>query len=173
MTKTQNKIIYNDYKIIKILIESIKHGNHEVIIDYDDFEKIKNYRWHLHAHHSGEFYCSTFINRKIHKMQHLLIKKQNSQQIDHINGNKLDNRKCNLRICTNKENAKNKKLNINNKTGYKGTHFDKDSGKYLAQIVCNYKRIYIGRYEKLIDAALAYNAAAIKYHGEFARLNEL
>jgi hypothetical protein len=95
-------------------------------------------------------------------------------EVDHIDGNTFDNRRSsNLRLCTHHQNLINKKIQKNNITGFKGVVYREKNKKYSAQIQCNNKSIHLGMFSNPIDAALAYNAAALKYHGEFARLNEL
>jgi hypothetical protein len=95
--------------------------------------------------------------------------------VDHINGNRLDNRKSNLRICTQFQNTKNRFKSRSNKSGYKGVSFFK--AKYplkkpwVAEIVYNYKRISLGYFYTKEDAAKAYNKKAIELFGEFAKLN--
>jgi len=84
-------------------------------------------------------------------------------QIDHINRNKLDNRIQNLREATNAENSRNRKRLT---TGYKGVTLHK--GRYIARIGINYEIINLGSFDTPIEASEAYQAAAIKYHGEFA-----
>ncbi len=78
-----------------------------------------------------------------------------------------------MEICERHQNALNRKKNINNSSGFKGVSWFKAVKKWRAQI--QYKKIvyYLGSYEKRIDAARAYNEAAIKFHGEFAKLNEI
>lgn len=90
---------------------------------------------------------------------------------DHINGHSLDNRKINLRICDFKYNLKNKKLYKNNKSGYKGVSWNRHHNKWSADIRNEGKRIFLGYFERRIDAAKTYNKAALKYHGEFASIN--
>jgi hypothetical protein len=93
--------------------------------------------------------------------------------VDHINGNTLDNRKLNLRICKNEENVRNQKLSKRNKTGYKGVSYNKRLEKFCATIRFKNKTICLGHFENKIDAAIAYNNSAIKYFGEFSKLNEI
>jgi hypothetical protein len=104
---------------------------------------------------------------------HRLLSNNNNKSLitDHVNGNTLDNRKSNLRICSFSDNNKNRKISKNNSTGYKGVVYDKRNKKFIAKIGLNKKQIYLGYYIDPIDAARAYNAAAIKYFGEFANLN--
>lgn len=88
--------------------------------------------------------------------------------IDHINHNGLDNRKCNLRICTNQENICNCEIPKNNKSGCKGVYWAKYKQKWTVQVTINNKTKYIGRYENLEDAIKARQEASKKYYGDFA-----
>jgi len=100
------------------------------------------------------------------------MKADKNQIIDHIDGNTLNNCKSNLRFCTTSQNAMNCKKSISVLSSvYKGVRFKKDSSKYTAQITFNGKLVHIGYFENEVDAAKAYNKAAIENFGEFARLN--
>lgn len=88
--------------------------------------------------------------------------------IDHINGNRLDNRKCNLRFCTPTENARNKKKSVNNKSGFKGVIFVKRLGRYRPSIMFNGKLHYMGSFTTAEAAHAAYVAKAKEFFGEFA-----
>ena len=81
-------------------------------------------------------------------------------EIDHINGVRNDNRLCNLRLVTRKQNMENKTAARTNKTGYKGVSFDKHSKKWKASISHNHKQINLGRYETAKEAGAAYASAA-------------
>lgn len=87
-------------------------------------------------------------------------------EVDHINGDRLDNRRLNLRVCTRSSNAK----NTSTKVGYKGVHKN-HRGKWIAQITKNYNCHHLGTFRTAEEAAIAYNDAASILHGEFARLN--
>lgn len=93
--------------------------------------------------------------------------------IDHINGDPGDNRIDNLRLCTHAENCRNGKLRSSNSSGFKGVSFDKSRQKWNAEITHQRRKIHLGRYETREEAAIAYDAAAKKFHGEFARVNGL
>lgn len=91
--------------------------------------------------------------------------------IDHINVNPSDNRISNLRIATASQNSINKKLSANNKSKFKGVHFVKSKNKWMARITINRKKIYLGIFKDIKDAALAYKEAAIKYHKNFINMD--
>lgn len=97
--------------------------------------------------------------------------------IDHINNNTFDNRKINLRICTNNENQRNRRKLSKASSKYKGVCFAKYTKKWQASIEIRMdgkrNNIYLGQYYDEKDAAKAYNDAAIKYFGEFAKLNTI
>lgn len=90
-------------------------------------------------------------------------------QVDHINGVRTDNRPSNLRLATNTQNMQNSGVTVKSKSGVKGVHWCKDKKKWGAWICVNKKRMGLGRYKTIEEAAAAYAAAAHKYFGEFAR----
>lgn len=92
-----------------------------------------------------------------------------SLHIDHINGDGLDNRMCNLRLATKSQNGFNAKLSKRNKLGLKGVYYDKRKNKYVSEIRINNQRIHIGLFETPIEAHKAYMAKAVALAGEFAR----
>ena len=94
-----------------------------------------------------------------------------NRQIDHINGNKLDNRIENLRICTQAENNRNRTKSSRNRSGFKGVSWDKLLNKWRAQITYNYETVYIDSFEDKVAAAIAYDNKAKELFGEFANTN--
>jgi hypothetical protein len=103
---------------------------------------------------------------------HRLIMGNTKGHIDHINGNKLDNRRANLRVCTPQQNIHHM-ASRKGTSQYKGVSWDKRRNKWKAVIGYEYKRIDIGRYDTEQEAALAYNDVAKKLHKEFAVLNQV
>lgn len=93
-----------------------------------------------------------------------------NMEVDHINGDTLDNRRCNLRICTHAENMANRKIHRDNTSGYRGVYWSKERNMWRVQIYINGKKI--DRYDKTLKgAALKYNELALKYRGKDARIN--
>ena len=97
----------------------------------------------------------------------LFTGEQPTEEIDHIDSNKLNNAFVNLRTATQQENSLNKGLRIDNTSGYKGVHLHTVSGKWIARIAFNGKRISLGYFDTPKEAHLAYCEAADKYHKEF------
>lgn len=94
-------------------------------------------------------------------------------QVDHINGDRLDNRKDNLRICTEKQNRQNRKKISGKTSKYKGVHWNKLNKNWRARIIINDKSIDLGSFKKEIQAAKVYNKAALTYFKEYAKLNRI
>ena len=109
------------------------------------------------------FYFQHRTKQGIIEMHRFIMNFPKGKYVDHINHNTLDNRKCNLRICNNADNLRNGKIRTNNKSGYNGICFDKNRNKWLVGIKVNYKRIFLGRYDKIEDAIKARKEAEEKY----------
>lgn len=136
------------------------------IITDKKFAYLDKYKWNL-----GKRGYATTGKENFH---HLVIgKPPKNMVVDHINRNRLDCRLENLRIVSYQVNAQNISPQKNNTSGYKGVWFRKDTNKWVANIKVNYKKINLGCFIDKIDAAKAYNQAAIKYFGSNAVLNEV
>jgi hypothetical protein len=146
------------------------------IVDDDMYDYLNQWKWHV-INTRGLFYaakCNSRIRGTKIKMHKLLTNNLSSDMVtDHINGNTLDNRKCNLRVCTRSQNQMNRGATVKNKTGYKGVYYHENRNAYKVQIKVNNKTYYLGYFTTPKKAAAAYNQAAVKYHGEFAKLNEI
>ena len=161
----KNEIIeYEDYaELILLDKEGIEVAR--TIIDLDDIDKVKNIKWYMNS----EGYI---VNSTIGRMHRFIMNCPEDMVVDHINHNKLDNRKCNLRICTIAENNKNrKKQNGNYRSQYKGVGWHKNSGKWSTIIYINNKRKYIGLYDDELEASIEYDKASIMYHGAYCKTN--
>ncbi len=93
--------------------------------------------------------------------------------VDHRDGDGLNNRRTNLRPCTDIQNGGNQKIAKNNTSGFKGVSWHKPTGKWIAHVYINRKQVHLGLFADKIDAARAYNLAAVEHFGDFARLNHL
>lgn len=145
------------------------------IVDDEDYDYLMQWKWCVSGYEPYWHAVRSLprINKKTKamKMHRQLMNVESNYFIDHINHNTLDNRKCNLRICLKNENERNRKLQKNNSSGYKGVWYDKRDNKWRVSIQINKKRYHIGGFDDLIDAAKAYDEAAKIYHGKFAKLN--
>jgi hypothetical protein len=143
----------------------------QVIVDREDFEKVMlGGIWRI----DKKGYASRKTGTSGWEYMHKVIMNAGGDVIvDHIDGNPSNNRKSNLRIVNRTQNNMNSKTRTHNTSGYKGVTKSVSSDKYVASIGVNYKRIYLGVYQTPTEAALAYNQAALKYHGEYAKLNKI
>lgn len=140
--------------------------NQRVLVDDMNKKWLSNYSWCIGV--NG--YAVARVKGKVVYMHRLLFHVKSGQLVDHMNGNKLDNRFRNLRLCTSAQNARNQKIRFNNTSGFKGVSWDKVHRKYHAYIKVDYRRKHLGYFDNIIDAKNAYIQGAIKYHGKFARV---
>lgn len=144
------------------------------IVDDEDYELVSCRKWRATVGRSGCVYAISYTRNADGKkstvsMHRLLMGVTDPKiNVDHISGNGLDNRRSNMRLCTRAQNAWNTGVSKISVSGVKGVSLR--DGKWQSMIrVCG-KRIWLGCFALKQDAAAAYEAAAIKYHGEFARL---
>lgn len=117
-------------------------------------------------------YVAVSIYNKLylaHRLAWLYIYGKWPEQVDHIDGDKTNNRISNLRLATTSQNVHSQRIRRNNTSGYKGVTFNRSANKWVAQIKINRKQKYLGLFTSPIDAHSAYSHAAKKYFGEFAR----
>lgn len=161
-----------------LLLKSKKHGDRVVLYDNIDHDLISAYHWYLFKNGNSFYAMSTLTNRPNGKailMHRLIMDITNSKVlIDHKNQNGLDNTRDNLRVATKAQNSMNSKIFNTNSSGYRGVDvIDQQRNMFRARISIKGKNIHIGCFKTAIDAAMAYNAAAISVFGEFACLNQV
>jgi hypothetical protein len=142
-----------------------------VLVDDDIFDNLSRVTWLLST--SGyavrrQYIRGSGYRTKDHKtitvrMHRLINNTPEGLFTDHINRNKLDNRRCNLRTVNKKQNAFNTKLFCTNTSGFKGVYWEKYTQKWRAELKLNYKKISLGRFEKIEDAIEARKKAEERY----------
>jgi hypothetical protein len=151
----------------------ISKGLHTAVDD-DVLDLFSTLKWQaMYDSHTKKYYarCHQRIDGKdktvlIHR---IIMGAKKGEIVDHINGNTLDNRRQNLRICTNAENCRNKKIHSDNQNGFKGIR--KHKNFWQAKVTKDYKDYYAGSFKTPLEAAIAYNKKAKELFGEFAKLN--
>ena len=183
-----------------MIISHPKHGDQHIYIDSADWDFVKKHKWTVKFskkeknrkyvqtqvdHPSGgthTYYIQTQNRVQTSKrttwllMHRLLLGAPKNRHIDHINNNGLDNRRTNLRMCTPSQNSRNRSPNKNSAVPFKGVKYrhrlsKKTKKPFQSQIDYNKKRYHLGLFETAIAAAEAHDIAALKFHGDYAKLN--
>lgn len=145
------------------------------MVDDEDHERLSKHNWHT-VKNGRTYYAGREVKvggkRKHIWMHREVITTTNGKIVDHSDGNGLNNQKQNLRECTIAQNSRNARTR-SNKSGYKGVYLNTKVMRWHVQITVEKKRVCVGMFGTKEEAARAYNEAARKYHGEFARLNVL
>ena len=142
------------------------------IVDDCDFARLSAYRWYCVSGYAVRKVTGANGRLTWERMARAITDAPSGMCVDHINGDKLDNRRSNLRICTRGQNARNTKKPSHGKTStFKGVSWYRRYSKYQAAVSSNGKRVHLGYYDRAEDAARAYDEAALKAYGEFALIN--
>jgi hypothetical protein len=153
----------------------LTQGKFALVSDID-YTYLNQWKWHaIKTTHTKTLYAVRrgLLHRRIN-MHGVVLERmghKNLKQVDHKNEDGLDNRRFNLRPATSQQNAINRGPQKNNTSGYKGVYYRKDTGTWRAMIRVNQRLTHLGDHINKIEAAKAYNKAAKKYFGKFARLN--
>jgi len=163
-------MIKDHWKVIKLT------QNKWVMVDAEDYDELSKYKWALIRGTTGVMYAQRHPwdkktkKQNIERMHRTIMKAKKGQEIDHVNGNGLDNRKSNLRFCTQSQNCSNSGSR-GGTSRFKGVSFNKRDKNWKAYIMANSKNKNLGYFKLEEDAARAYDEAAKKHHGEFAWCN--
>ena len=148
----------------RITFSSKTFGKYTTLVDEIDFKRIKklpSMKWCISKKRNGLIYFQKRMNKKIIELHRWIINPPKGKYVDHINKNTLDNRRCNLRICSNSANLRNGKLRHNNKSGFTGVFKKRD--KFGARIRVKYKTIYLGYFDTFDEAVNCRKEAQTKY----------
>lgn len=160
MSKFKNIVQPDDYKIIPLTKGKFAK------VDNEDFERVSRINWST----TINGYC---VNDKMGLMHRFIMNTPKNMDTDHKNMDKLDNRKCNLRICTRGQNETNKgKQNKETTSKYKGVSWSKNYRKWICQVVKNKEVVYFNTFDSEICAAKMYDLMSKKHHKEFSRSNK-
>lgn len=147
------------------------------LVDNDDFEFLNQWKWQFNVKGYAERTEKKKGKKKrYYSMHRVLLAVTRGYEVDHINGNGIDNRRKNLRVCTHRENIRNQKLSRASTTGYKGVSVDKSRFRAYLSIRGSdgkSKQYHLGNFKTAEEAAVAYNNEAVKRFGEFANVNKV
>lgn len=151
----------------------LARGKGLAVIDAEDAQLVGAYNWSLRQGDRTD-YAVTNVRRADGRWRCLTLHRLligTAEEVDHIDGNGLHNRRCNLRRATPTENRRNRKTQRNNTSGFKGVDFVRREGAWRARVAVDQLTICLGYFDNVIDAALAYDRAAREHHGSFALTN--
>jgi hypothetical protein len=146
------------------------------IVEPQDYYWLSDFKWSIIGNGRKVYAIRNIIvgpkKTKILNLHREIMKAPAGLMVDHRNNNSLDNRRANLRLATRAQNVQNsQKRNIKTTSRFIGVHLDKESGRWATKIAYQGKVLWLGRFKDEVEAAKAYDAAAKKYRGEFAKLN--
>jgi hypothetical protein len=142
------------------------------LVDDEDFEHLNQWRWFVQKrNHTSYAYRTTKSPKTSASMHRQLMDFPTGSQIDHIDGNGLNNLRCNLRICTSAHNSMNRKKRKNTSSKYKGVAWEKGKNRWYVSIKVGRKSYYLGKVGSEKEGALVYDKIAREWFGQYARLN--
>jgi hypothetical protein len=159
---------------------TLKSGN-KILVDACNSALLSENGWREHVVGRTSYvrrrkYIGKKHGKYVYEVQYLhrlIMNPPKGMVIDHVDGNGLNNRRKNLRICTRAQNLSNQRKQHGCSSKYKGVTYHPKTGGWYSQIKFKKQHIYLGYFKKEEDAAIAYNTSAIKYFGKFAKLNNL
>ena len=144
------------------------------LIDTSDLLQVSEYTWFYGKRGYPVAHTSRKSpeGHKVFPLHRLLMRPDEGSDVDHISGDKLDNRRGNLRICSHQQNMFNQKMRCTNSSGYYGVSRSSKTGKFEAYLHIDGRKKYLGTYDSAEQAAVARDAAAVRFFGDYARLNK-
>ncbi len=152
----------------------LSNSPRRLLIDEADAAAVLAHRWRIDETGYAVTSLPRVEGKKRNQLLHRMLcglERGDGLQADHINRDRLDNRRANLRVAKASENGRNRSLYANNSSGYKGVSFDKKAGKWEASIKVDYRKKFLGYFDTPEEAATAYDEAARRVHGLFASPN--
>ncbi len=149
-------------------MKKIKIAKKFTFVDDADYKHLKKWKWTFDGN-----YAARMENGKKIYMHREILKTPLGALTDHVDGNRLNNRRKNLRLCSDSQNSMNSKKRKFASSKYKGVSFKKDKNKWISYITVNKKQKFLGYFDCADSAAESYNKAAVKHFGEFSRLNKI
>ncbi|QPW59789.1 HNH endonuclease [Clostridium botulinum] len=163
---------YNQYRFLnngKTAIGTLSNGD-EFKFDTEDFQKVIAYRWYSTGQGKSNKSCINYKGTYLHRY---IMGAEKGVEVDHIDRDRMNNCRRNLRICTHQQNQCNQALQSNNTSGFTGVRFYKPRSKYVARIKFYGKDIHLGYYKTIIEAIQARDVGAKLLFGKFAVLNDV
>lgn len=158
---------YNNYDLSGTYGVGFTNLGETFYFDLEDYDKIKNYCWYK----DKDGYIVNKSDSGMTRMHRLILNATDKQVVDHINHHTDDNRKCNIRLCTVKENNRNIGIQKNNTSGLTGITYDEKYDCWRVSITVDYKKISIGTFKNKEDANKARVRAEQEYFGEYSYSN--
>lgn len=160
---------YNQYNLSGDFGIGYTDKGEEFYFDLEDYEKIKDYCWHI----DKDGYVVANCDDTTIKMHRVIMSCKSNELVDHKKHKTNDNRKSELRKCSNSENSFNKAMLNSNKSGCTGVWWNEQRQKWEAYIKAGRKKIHLGRFNDFDDAVKARKIAEEKYFGEFSYNNSM
>lgn len=143
------------------------------LVDNKDHEMLIKYHWHYRPDGYAARRNKTKNGKQVALMHRFILDLKPKEFCDHKNGNRIDNRRKNLRRCSSSENNMNANISKRNTTGYKGVSWYKRLKKWRVQIASGGKYFWLGYHSDIRKAAQVYNKKATKLHGKFSKINKI
>ncbi len=148
----------------------LTHGQ-VTLVDNEDFHKLNQYKWRVNTRRLNLYAIRRNGKMTSSRMHREILNAPLGMEIDHIDGNGLNNQRSNLRVVTHMQNMQNAKTHRDNVSGFKGLSWDRKACKWMVRIQLEKKYLFLGLFKYKWSAVKAYDRAALKFFGRYAKLN--